>query len=247
MAVQTTLLRQMAGRFKFNSFWISVLISLVVSVLYVISQPEVGILASAGLLDVIEAKTLDWRFRLRGTLPPPNEIVIVAVDEQTEDDLGRWQSAGRKWLAQLVTILTDGGAAVIGFDLTLAEPDEGAALQVIDAIRARAAAASYLDPAMRAMLTELQAAHDYDQLLAQAIAASDNVVLGMYHFFQAASAVHLTEAKQTQAHEMIRRAKSTAVKFPPGTTSRFFHARPKVSAILTLSPRATGIFVLRRC
>lgn len=123
--------------------------------------------------------------------------------------------------------------------------------------------ASYLDPAMRAMLAELQEApHDYDQLLAQAIAASDNVVLGMYHFFQAASAVHLTEAKQTQAHEMIRRAKYTG-QIPAGTTRQPLrlitsHGLEPNLAIFSRAAKSFGhfnfyrlarqdIFVLPRC
>ena len=123
--------------FKSTGFWISLGLSLAVLVSYVLSRPEINLIGSTGILEIIEAKTLDLRFLLRGKREPPgNEIVIIVVDEKTEDELGRWQSSGRRWIAQMVNKLHEGGAKVIGFDLTLAEPDENAVLQAVDAIKA---------------------------------------------------------------------------------------------------------------
>jgi hypothetical protein len=48
---------------KAAGFGISLLLSLVVAAVYVLAQPEFHLIRSAGLLDVIEAKTLDLRFR----------------------------------------------------------------------------------------------------------------------------------------------------------------------------------------
>src|SRR5512136_1902163 len=118
--------------FKTVSFWGSVGLSLLVAAGYVLSRPEIQLLPTTGMLEIIEAKTLDWRFRLRGPIRPEDDIVIVAVDEKTEDALGRWQSSGRQWIAKLLDILIEGNAYVIGFDLTLAEPDERRDLQIIN-------------------------------------------------------------------------------------------------------------------
>ena len=98
---------------------------------YMLSRPEIDLLPSVGILELLEAKTLDLRMQLRGPRPPGNEIAIIALDEKIEQQLGRWQSCGRQWLAQLLDILHEGGVQVIGFDFALAETDPGAVPQAM--------------------------------------------------------------------------------------------------------------------
>ena len=124
-------------RFRGIGLEISLALSLIIGAAHLISQPEFNFVRSTGLLEIIEAKTLDLRFHLRGARSPGSDIVIVAMDEKTEDELGRWQTAGRRWIAQMVAKLSEEGAAVIGFDVALAEPDENTALQAIDALKRR--------------------------------------------------------------------------------------------------------------
>jgi CHASE2 domain-containing sensor protein len=73
--------------FRINSFWISLVLSLAVLITYVLSRPEIGYFPLPEVLEVIEAKTLDLRFHLRGEKKPGNEIVIVAVDEKPKTNL----------------------------------------------------------------------------------------------------------------------------------------------------------------
>lgn len=68
----------------------------------------------------IEGKTLDWRFRLRGPLPSPPDVVIIAIDDQSLAELGRWPLP-RAALAQAVDRLTDASARTIALDLLLLE------------------------------------------------------------------------------------------------------------------------------
>lgn len=123
---------------------------------YLLSRPENHIFPLPPILEVIEAKTLDWRFRLRGVRAPGDQIVIVAVDEHTEDELGRWQSAGRHWLVELLDVLAAAQAKVIGFDLTLAEPDKGPVPNLIENIKTRLAGASPISQASLTYLDEVQ-------------------------------------------------------------------------------------------
>jgi adenylate cyclase len=119
-------IRFMRKRFyKHGGFWISVLLTLLVTGLYVLSRPDVSMIRFLGILDILEAKTLDVRFALRGIRSPDPDIVIVAIDEKTEDTLGRWQSTGRQWLAELLAVLHQAGSRAIGFDLVLAEAEQG--------------------------------------------------------------------------------------------------------------------------
>jgi len=205
-------------------FWISVVLSLTILCLYILSRPETTFIGSIDILELIEAKTLDLRFLLRGRKQPGDDIVIIAVDEKTEDELGRWQSSGRRWIARMLDILHEGGAKVVGFDFTLAEPDEGAVLEAVDAIKER-----YLQfpPFLKGgqggflpYLDEVKATHDYDGQLAEAIQRAGNVVLGIYHFFNQADADHLTPERHEFCFQLINRVKYATIKFPPKITSQ---------------------------
>jgi adenylate cyclase len=212
--------------FRAIGFWISVLLSLMVFCIYIFSRPEFDpqgkfkLLGLIDILEVIEAKYLDVRFLLRGRLQPGNNIVIIGVDEKTDDELGRWQSSGRFWIAKMLNILKDSGAKVVGFDVTFAESDEGVALAAINKIRTRvlenvqgensnyAKLLTYLD--------EVRVDYDYDQQLAEAIQRFGNVVLGIYYFFDEESAAHLTPEKHETYANIINRVKYKMIWFPKG-------------------------------
>jgi adenylate cyclase len=72
------------------------------------------------LFDGIEGTTLDARFKLRGTLPAPTDVVIVAVDERTLAEVGRWPLP-RAQIAAAVDKLQQLGARSVGLDLLLSE------------------------------------------------------------------------------------------------------------------------------
>jgi len=216
--------------FRAVGFWISLGLSLIVILLYLFFLPETNrggtfttLFGLKGFLDGIEAKSLDLRFSLRGKRQPSHQIVIIGVDEKTDDALGRWQTSGRKWIAKMVDILSEGGARAIGFDVSLAEPDEGAALVAVEEIKTRLneiaqGEGSPAQPELLTYLEEIKAQHDYDRLLAEAIQRHGNVVLGIYHFFDPQSAAHLTPEKQDAHHQLIKRSKFKLIKFPAGHT-----------------------------
>ncbi len=75
----------------------------------------------SGILGRVDNLLYDLGQRLH-TRPPPADIVIVAIDENSLSKLGRWPWS-RRLHAALVDRLKDDGARVIGLDLVFAEPD----------------------------------------------------------------------------------------------------------------------------
>jgi adenylate cyclase len=75
---------------------------------------------SSGLTAALEGRLLDLRHLLRGPLPVPDEIAIVAIDDKT---LGRLQRfpVPRAAIATCIDRLTDAGAKVLAIDLLLLE------------------------------------------------------------------------------------------------------------------------------
>lgn len=82
----------------------------------------VSILYGCNLLNGLEWQMYDMRFCFRGELATDERIVIVAVDEQSLKEIGRWPW-NRSSHAELINELSQAGARTIGMDILFAEPD----------------------------------------------------------------------------------------------------------------------------
>jgi adenylate cyclase len=76
-----------------------------------------------GGFDGLEYKSVDLRFRLRGPRTPHPDVTVVAVDEKSIAELGRWPWP-RNVHARLIDILTQAEAKAIAFDILFPEPDK---------------------------------------------------------------------------------------------------------------------------
>jgi hypothetical protein len=85
------------------------------------------------ILDVIELKTFDLRFKWRGIKTPNPAIVSAVIDEKSLDKEGRWPWPRNK-IGDLIKKLSDDGAKVIGFDIFFTEPDENSNLKFLSAL-----------------------------------------------------------------------------------------------------------------
>jgi adenylate cyclase len=74
-------------------------------------------------METLEENLYDYRFIIRGTIQPPKDIVIAAIDEKSLGRLGRWPWSRDKF-AQLVKRLTEEGAEIIVFDIILSEGEK---------------------------------------------------------------------------------------------------------------------------
>ena len=92
------------------------------------------VLGSAGAFDRLENDTVDARFSLRQT-ETPDDIVVVAIDDETIDRLRGWPISRRRH-ARAVERADAAGARLIVYDVQFTEPsdDPGADLALYDAI-----------------------------------------------------------------------------------------------------------------
>jgi adenylate cyclase len=134
------------------------------------------------LLDNIELKTLDVRFELRGPRVPGPAVVIVAIDQKSQDVLGRWPFP-RSYFAQAVDFLRGAHSRVIAFDINFPQPDENSALQALQSIREdydQLVETPLHTPAFESKLKAREASADNDKLFAEALSHYDNAILGYY-------------------------------------------------------------------
>jgi adenylate cyclase len=126
----------------------------------------------------VELRSLDARFRMRGTRPHDPRIVIVGIDEKTLHAVGSWPIA-RSAYAQLVDKLSEGGAKVVAFDVTFPTPEKNSAVEAMKRLEAEVGPS--VSPAVIARIREIQASSDNDRALAESMKRANNVVLG--HIF----------------------------------------------------------------
>ncbi len=90
------------------------LVTCVVAVLMLIKLPA---------MEGFEAKLYDYRFKVRGYVKPPENVVIAAIDEKSIEKLGRWPWSREK-IANLVKRLTEDEAELIVMDVWFSEPEK---------------------------------------------------------------------------------------------------------------------------
>ncbi len=90
-------------------------ISLFVLILYLVN-PE--------FLSAVDLKSRDLMFNKRGRETPPSEVIIVAIDEKSVNELGRWPWS-REVMAKLVEKLSP--AKVVAFDMVFSETEKTSA------------------------------------------------------------------------------------------------------------------------
>lgn len=79
--------------------------------------------ATAKFLRTLEFRLYDQKFKLRGQRPPPSEVVIVALDEKSISQFGRWPWP-RTLMADLVRKLEALGPKAVVFDIAFTEEDQ---------------------------------------------------------------------------------------------------------------------------
>lgn len=149
------------------------------ALLYIGSRPEAGLI----FLYEIELKTLDMRFRIRGKRPPTSPIVIVAIDQKSQDILGHWPFS-RSRFAEAVDALKNAGAKVVAFDVTFPQPDDNSSLETLRNLRKGYGTGPGWNSAFSKRLQSLEADADNDQKFADALHGFDNAILGYFLLFK---------------------------------------------------------------
>ena len=167
------------------SFLISLFITLTALGLYVFTYIGEHPSPLLVFMERLELDALDTRFRLRPAkyTPPDPRIVIVDIDQKSQEGLGKWPFS-RSNFATMLDVLREDGAKVVGFDITFDKPDQtGAPVRALaEKLEKRKAAGQPIDPKLEAEVKALAAEYDADKQFGEAIQKFGNVVLGNFFF-----------------------------------------------------------------
>ena len=140
-------------------------------------------------IDTLELKLYDVMMGLRGNPEGPSEVVLVDIDYDSIEKLGRWPWP-RSLIAKGIRKINKGGPKVIGLNFIFSEPQERTGLKELKALE-ELFAKTVLDQAgdkgpmfLQAMM-DARARLDNDKKLAEALKESGKVVLPVFFKEQA--------------------------------------------------------------
>lgn len=168
------------------------------------------------LLDRLELSLLDSRFRVRGAVATAGRVVIIAIDEKSVDELGRWPWR-RSVMARLIDQLSDAGVAAIGLDIVFSEPEITPEAETLQELRRSVAERELGDERVLELLDQALADAETDRLLAESIARSERTVLG--YFFRTGTAEGIDDAALRRALPLLRKSRVAVARLPPEGTA----------------------------
>ena len=131
-----------------------------------------------------EYSTLDTRFRYRSTkyTPPDPRIMVVSIDQKSQEVLGKWPFS-RKYFGMMLDALREDGARVVSFDVTFDKPDLTVApiRALWGQIEDDKKKGKPPDKSMEAQVLELAKEFDADAQFAAALRRFGPVVLGNFY------------------------------------------------------------------
>jgi adenylate cyclase len=160
---------------KSRGFWISMIITALFGALVILN--------ATSIFDIIEMKSNDIRFQLRGETKPSGNVAIALVDEHSIDAIGRWPWS-RKIIAALINRLNEYGAKTIAFDVLFTEPEVSPELGILNQLTDVFIQQGLLNdsPGNQVFFEELMEARnesDSDMLMATVMNEKGNVILSM--------------------------------------------------------------------
>src|SRR5260370_16052715 len=165
------------------SFGISVFITFLALVLYYFTFVGERTTPIFNFIQRLEYDSLDTRFRYRPskTTPIDSRIVIVDIDQHSQEVLGKWPFS-RTHFAKMLDVLREDGAKVAAFDVTFSKPDQSAApIRALWAeMEARRKRGGRIDPALSAEVHKIAAQYDADNQFASAIQRFGALLLGNF-------------------------------------------------------------------
>jgi adenylate cyclase len=166
-----------------GSLVISCVITLAALAIYYITFVGERPMPLFDFVDRLELSSLDLRFQYRGRMQPDPRIVIVDIDQHSQEVLGHWPFP-RIYFAHLVDALREDGARVVAFDITFSQADETARpLQDLATSLAEKKNGRATNPEVQSEIERKEKQYNYDQQFADSIHRFGSVVLGNYFLY----------------------------------------------------------------
>ncbi len=159
-----------------------------------------------GFMDTLENKILDFRFLIRGKVDAGGQVIIIAIDEKTLDELGRWPFP-RSYFVDVVKNLNENGVKVLGFDMIFSEPDIYSGITTIDYIEKEVRKNDLINSNVNRILLNARDKLDNDRHLSEEMKKTPEAILGYFFHAKRDAIAHLTDE---QLEENIKGLKKSS-------------------------------------
>ncbi|MDT8376540.1 MAG: CHASE2 domain-containing protein [Mariprofundaceae bacterium] len=191
-------------------------------------------------IEQIELKSLDQRFKIRGPIAPDARVVIVAIDDNSLSEIGRWPWP-RDRIADLVDmILNKYGAKAIGFDIVFSEEQANPLKESIRLLEKSGSG----NRQVQAWLTEHQQSGNLDARLEKIFTQHRNRIVPGYFFYTEGSEMPEQALQQLPQLSGLMQPSAMTAEFTDDAVSTI----PRMGAVegnlpqLTKSADSTGFF-----
>ena len=195
-------------------------LGLLVSVIFLIF-----FLTSFSPIETLELKTYDWRMNLRcrlKTVPP--QVVIVAIDDDSIQNIGRWPWP-RGLIAQLLAKISACRPKVVGLNILFSEPETNPGLGELVAIhewlgnnqrKISAAIFKNLSERLETAIAQL----DNDSQLEAVLSETNNLVLPYYSIMD-------TAAELSPEYQVLLSSFALVQEIDTGREGQFYPNQPQ--------------------
>jgi adenylate cyclase len=173
-----------------NSFTVAIGLTLVSLYIYSLNLP---------FFHLLELKSYDFKVRSRGERVLTGQVAIVAVDEKSLKEKGRWPWP-RTFMADLVDKIGQAGAAVIGFDIFFPEKDRYVPFATV---KEAAKKKDLSNITSENFIEWMQEVGDSDRLFAESILRSERAVLGYFVYAEGDHSGDSTEKLTAEQMELL--------------------------------------------
>ncbi len=178
------------------------------------------------LIHDIELNTLDLRQKAFGAQPTSDKVAIVAIDEASVSEVGRWPWP-RSVLAELIHGLKEAGAKVVVLDVFFSEAENAKVLAQLDGWAAK-------DEILNTQWQSVRSLLDNDTKLVNAIADHGNVVLSLV-FLPAQESTHISAEANAKALKQVIPFAVSEIRSTTDTVPQFYMT--DLPALLVNLPR----------
>lgn len=165
-------------------------------------------------LELMELKTIDFRFRHRKPIEPGPEVILAVIDEKSLAKEGKWVWPRTKF-ADLINRLSEAGAAVVSFDIGfLEETEKEKTVEItVGKIKDEIKTLGIESKKVETLLNQFTVQSQEDKALADAIANSKSeIVLGYFFHMHPEHGEHLTEQDIQKHRENILRSRYNHIR-----------------------------------
>ena len=172
-------------KFLFSPFTVGLVVTLAItytSFIYYANRQKItkDERSISSFIQQVHEKTIDWRLADRGYQPGSDRVAVLAVDDKSIEQEGRWPWPRDK-TARLIEKSLDYGAKIVAFDAVFSEEDQNSSIPTLRRLRRGIAGKAQLSQDINGLIDTEIVHTDGDRYFANTIKSrGDRVVMGAY-------------------------------------------------------------------